>query len=82
MPSTLSTGFDQTGILAVSPMPYQTTAPCFYQLNHVVLTPGIPPFDQNEIYKLSNGPHTPDISVQFQLMVVAPGLITIHVRAI
>ena len=81
MPSMLATGYGLTGILAVSPLPYQTTAPGYYQLNQAVLMPGIPPFVQNEIYILSNGPHTPDIPVQFQLMVVAPGLITIHVRA-
>lgn len=82
MPSTLSTGFGQVGVLAISPNAYSTKSPGHYQLNHVVLTPGIPPFSREEIYKLSNGPHTPDISVKFQQMVTAPGSIMIDVYAI
>ena len=69
MPSTLATGFGQQGILATSPTNYVTTAPGNYRLDNVVLTPGIPPFSTEQIYKLSNGPYTPDVSVKFQQMV-------------
>lgn len=82
MPSTLSTGYGQHGVLATSPNHYVTINPGFYQMNNVVLTPGIPPFSTEEIYKLSNGPHTPDIAVKFQVMVVLPGAITIDVQAV
>ncbi len=83
MPSTLSTGFGQVGVLATSPTNYQTTSPGHYQLNNVVLTAGIPPFSTDTIYKLSNGPHTPDVSVKFQQMVGAPPApITINVYAV
>jgi|GEM_PF-2232115 len=83
MPSTLSTGFGQTGVLATSPAPYQTMSPGHYRQTNVVLTPGIPPFSREDIYKLSNGPHTPDISVKFQQMLAPPGgPITIDTYAI
>jgi hypothetical protein len=81
--STLSTGFGQNGVLATTPAPYQTTAPSHYRLTNVVLTPGIPPFSNQDIYKLSNGPHTPEISVKFQQMLTPPGgPITIDVYAV
>lgn len=81
--STLSTGFGQNGVLATTPAPYQTTAPSHYRLNNVALTPGIQPFSREEIDKLSNGPHTPDISVKFQQMLTpAGGPITIDVYAV
>jgi hypothetical protein len=79
-PSTLSTGFGQAGILATSPAPYQTTSPGHDPLDNVILTPGIPVFSTETIYKISNGPHTADISVKFTQMVVA-GPITIDVYA-
>ena len=84
MPSTLSTGFGQTGVLATSPVAYLTPQPGQYRLTNVALTPGIPPFSREDIYKLSNGAHTPDISVKFQQMLIPPGgnPITIEVYAI
>lgn len=83
MPGILATGFGQTGILATSPNAYQTTAPGFYRLNNVALVPGIPVFSRETIYKLSNGPATPDISVKFTQMLAPPGgPISIDVYAI
>ena len=83
MPSTLSTGINQTGVLATSPVPYRTNSPGHYSLITVALTPGTPVFNREIIYKISNGPHTPDISVKFQQMSRAPaGPITIDVYAI
>lgn len=83
MPSTLSTGFGQTGILANSPNNYDTVQPGQYRLTNVTLTPGIPVFSTEEIYKLSNGAGTPDISVKFQSMIGhAAGAIVINVYAI
>lgn len=73
MPGILATGFGQTGILATSPNPYQTTQPGYYRLTHVALAPGIPVFSTETIYKLSDGPGTPDISVRFTQMLAPPG---------
>jgi hypothetical protein len=69
--------------LATSPVNYTDNGGGRYLQVNVVLTPGIPPFDRDEIYHLTNGPGTPDISVRFrQLVRLANGTINIETYAI
>ncbi len=82
MPSTLSTGIGQSGVLARSNDNYLDQGGGQYLQQNVVLTPNSPVFDINTIYHLSNGPGTPDISVKFKELIKLPSGINIRTYAI
>lgn len=82
MPSTVSLGFERQGVLATSATPYVTPTPGHYRLDNITPTPGAPMFNINDIYHLSNGPHTPDIAVKFHSIVAGAVGMNLNVYAI